>query len=83
MASIIPRPKKFIYSFAIDQRLRPWLQGYYNDVSQKMLQREMLSQQDYDGLVPDIRLKGPARFLLKGNESIPDETLWQPEEIEE
>jgi hypothetical protein len=83
MASIIPRPKKFIYSFAIDQRLRPWLQGYYNDVSQKMLQREMISQQDYDGLVPDIRLKGPARFLLKGNESIPDETLWQPEEIEE
>lgn len=83
MASIIPRPKKFMYSFDKDQRLRPWLQAYYSDVSNKMLKREMISQQDYDLLVPDIRLQGPARFLLKGNESISDDQLWQPEEIEE
>jgi hypothetical protein len=48
-----------------------------------MLKREMISQQDYDTLVPDIRLKGPARFLLKGNENLPDDQLWQPEETVE
>jgi hypothetical protein len=80
MASIIPRPKKFMYSFDQDQHLRPWLQAYYGDVSYKMLKREMISQQDYDALLPDIRLKGPARFLLKGNENLPAEELLQDED---
>jgi hypothetical protein len=83
MASIIPRPKKFMYSFDQGQRLRPWLQAYYGDVSYKMLTREMIGQQDYDLLIPDIRLKGPARFLLKGSGNMPAEPLWQPEETEE
>jgi membrane peptidoglycan carboxypeptidase len=83
MASIIPRPKKFMYSFDQDQHLREWLQAYYRDVSYKMLQRKMISQQDYDLLLPDIRLKGPARLLLKGNENITDDVLWQTEEIVE
>jgi hypothetical protein len=83
MASIVPRPKKFMYSFDPEQRLRDWLQAYYRDVSNKMLKREMISQQDYDLLIPDIRLKGPARFLLKGNENMPADQLWQPDEIEE
>jgi hypothetical protein len=30
-----------------------------------MLKREMISRQDFDALIPDIRLKGPARFMLK------------------
>ena len=33
MASIVPRPKHFMYSFDPDQRLRPWLEAYYRDVS--------------------------------------------------
>ena len=33
MASIIPRPKRFMDFFDEDQRLRPWLQRYYADVS--------------------------------------------------
>ena len=83
MASIIPRPKRFMYLFDKDQHLRQWLKAYYSDVSYKMLEREMISQQNYDTLVPDIRLKGPARFLLKGNENMPADSLWQPEEIVE
>jgi hypothetical protein len=83
MASIIPRPKKFMYSFGDDQRLRPWLQAYYSDVSYKLLKREMIGQQDYDLLVPEVRLKGPARFLLKGNEAVPDDPSWQAEDTAE
>jgi uncharacterized short protein YbdD (DUF466 family) len=69
--------------FDSDQRLRPWLQAYYDDVSYKMLQRQMIGQQDYDTLLADIRLKGPARFLLKGNESMPTDLFLRSEEIEE
>jgi membrane peptidoglycan carboxypeptidase len=83
MASIVPRPKRFMVLFDEDQRLRPWLQAYYRDVSSKMFKREMIGQQEYDLLVPEVRLKGPARFLLKGNESMPDDQLWQSEEIVE
>jgi hypothetical protein len=83
MASIVPRPKRFTVSFDSDQHLRSWLQAYYNDVSYKMLKREMISQEDYDLLAPDIQLKGPARFLLKGNENLAPDPLWRSEEIEE
>jgi hypothetical protein len=79
MAGIIPRPNRFMYSFDEDLHPRPWLIAYYRDVSYKMLKREMISQQEFDALVPDIRLKGPARFLLKDNEG----TLEEPLEIAE
>ena len=80
MASIIPRPNHFMYLFDQDQHLRQWLKAYYSDVSYKMLQKEMIGQQDFDTLIPDVRLKGSARLLLKGNESTPDEPLEMPEE---
>jgi hypothetical protein len=66
MASIIPRPKRFMYSFDGNQRLREWLQAYYRDVAAKMLERQWISQEDHDALVLEVRLNGPARLLLKG-----------------
>jgi len=73
MASIIPQPKRFMASFDEDQRLRPGLQAYYDDVSAKMLQKGWIDQRDVDALIADVRLKGPARLLLKGHEVGPDE----------
>ncbi len=73
MASIIPQPKRFMASFDEDQRLRPGLQAYYADVSAKMLQKGWIDQRDVDALIPDVRLQGPARLLLKGHEVGPDE----------
>lgn len=73
MAGIIPRPNRFMYSFDEHGHLRPWLKAYYSDVSYKMLKREMIGRQDFDTLIPDIRLTGPARFLLKDNDGTPDE----------
>ncbi len=76
MASIIPQPKRFMASFDEDQRLRPGLQAYYADVSAKMLQKGWIDQRDVDALIPDVRLQGPARLLLKGREIRPDESAW-------
>jgi membrane peptidoglycan carboxypeptidase len=73
MASIIPQPKRFMASFDEEQRLRPGLQAYYADVSAKMLQKGWIDQRDVDALIPDVRLQGPARLLLKGHEVGPDE----------
>jgi hypothetical protein len=79
LASIIPRPKHFMYSFDENQRLRPWLQHYYADVAGKMLKKQWITQEDYDALTPDVRLRGPARLLLKGGEEAAQEP---PEEDE-
>ena len=66
LAAIVPRPKRFMGFFGDDQRLRPWLARYYADVSRKMLARGWISQFDFDTLLPEVTLVGPARLLLKG-----------------
>ncbi len=66
LAAIVPRPKRFMGFFGDDQRLRPWLARYYVDVSRKMLARGWISQFDFDTLLPEVTLTGPARMLLKG-----------------
>lgn len=66
MASIVPRPRRFMVAFDENQRLKEWMLPFYRDVSAKMLSRELITQTDFDKLTPDIRLTGPARLLLKG-----------------
>lgn len=66
LAAIVPRPKRFMGFFGDEQRLRPWLARYYADVSRKMLARGWISQFDFDTLLPEVTLTGPARLLLKG-----------------
>ncbi len=83
MASIIPRPNRFMYSFDENGQLRPWVKAYYGDVSRKMLKREMIGQEDLDTLIPDIRLKGPARLLLEESKRAPDDSIEASEEREE
>ncbi|MEI7662838.1 MAG: biosynthetic peptidoglycan transglycosylase [Bacteroidota bacterium] len=75
MASIIPRPKWFKYSFDPGGHLRESNAGFYRLVSEKMLNKRWISQSDADKLIPDVELKGPAKYLLKKGDSIPADTL--------
>lgn len=70
LASIIPRPKYFKYSFDEFGHLKGYLQGYYKLMSDKMLRREMITQEDYDNMVPDVELTGPAKDLLAQPDSL-------------
>ena len=65
MASIIPRPKYFKYNFDENGHLRASMADYYRLVSTKMLNKGWITLQDFDRLVPDVELKGPARLMLK------------------
>ena len=67
MASIIPKPKKFMWYFDEKQNLKPFLEGYYNLISSKLLRHEIITEQDTTMLVPNVRITGPAKALLKGN----------------
>ncbi len=70
IASIVPRPKLFKYSFDKEGNLREYLTSYYSLVSGKMLNRGWITQEEYDNLKPEITLKGPAREYIV-TDSIP------------
>jgi hypothetical protein len=76
LASIIPRPKWFKYSFDENGHLRESNAGFYKLLSEKMLRKGQIKQEDADHLVPDVELKGPARLLIKKTETIPADTLY-------
>ena len=71
IASIIPRPKWFIYSFDETGHLRPSEKDFFRLLSGKMLNKGQISQEEFDKLVPDVTLKGPAKLLLKTAEPLP------------
>ena len=81
LASIIPKPKWFKYSFDDSGHLRESQAAYFNLLSQKMLNRGLISRQDFDHLVPDVTLKGPARLLLKKNDTVPADTAAYEEDL--
>jgi hypothetical protein len=80
LASIIPKPKWFRYSFDETGHLRESQAGFFRLLSEKMLNRGLITQQDYDHLVPDVELKGPARLLLKKGNRVPADSLANPDE---
>lgn len=60
IASIVPRPKAYRYSFTREGELKPHLTGYYALVSSKMLARGWITPEDYNSLEPDVILSGAA-----------------------
>ncbi|MCX6267486.1 MAG: transglycosylase domain-containing protein, partial [Bacteroidetes bacterium] len=75
MASIIPRPKWFKYSFDENGHLRESNAGFYRLMAEKMVGKGWITSQDAEKLVPDVELKGPAKLLLKQPDTIPADTL--------
>ena len=73
MASIIPRPKWFMYSFDETGHLRQSEKDFFRLLSGKMLNKGQISQDEFDKLVPDVTLNGPAKLLLKTTELSPAE----------
>lgn len=82
LASIIPRPKSFRWSFDDRGHLRESNAGYYRLVSEKMLQKGWITTADAEKLIPDVELRGPAKLLLKKTDpSFPADSV--PPEIED
>ena len=69
LSSIIPRPKWFKYSFDDNGRLRDFNLSYYQLLSGKMLNKGWITQQDFDRLIPEVELRGPARLMLKKSDT--------------
>jgi hypothetical protein len=68
---MIPHPKWFTYSFDKSGNLKPFLADYYSFVSNRMLKKEMITQDEFDKLTPQIEIKGPAKNLILRTDSVP------------
>jgi hypothetical protein len=80
LASIIPKPKWFRYSFDENGQLRESQAAYFRLLSEKMLTRGLITQHDFDKLQLNVQLKGPARLLLKKAVTNPADSLIYQEE---
>ncbi len=75
LASIIPKPKWFRYSFDENGHLRESLAGFYRLLSGKMLKKGQITQEEYDKLIPEVNLKGPAKLLLRKPGPLPADSI--------
>lgn len=64
LASIVPHPKYFKYSFNSEGNLKPFLASYFKLLASKMLSREWILPQDTIGLLPNVVLTGPAKNIV-------------------
>lgn len=71
LASIIPHPKYFKYSFDTDGNLKPFLASYYRLLSNKMLGRNWITPDDTTGLQSNVKLSGPAKQFILPVDTLP------------
>jgi hypothetical protein len=70
LTSLLPHPKWFKYSFDSTGNLKPYLANYYRVVSNFMLRKELITQQEHDNLLPNVQVIGPARELLMPTDTV-------------
>jgi hypothetical protein len=75
LSSIIPKPKWFAWSFDENGHLKENQAGFYKLLSGKMLKKGQITQEDWDRLIPDVELKGPAKLLLKKAALMPADSI--------
>ncbi len=74
LASIIPSPKRFMYSFK-DGVLRESHNSYYQLLIGHMLHRNQIGQSDTFGVNPFISLKGRATDFIKADTIVSNDSL--------
>jgi hypothetical protein len=81
LASIIPRPKGFAWSFNDSTAsLKPYLANYFKHMTKLMVARELISPEDTNGLASDVQLRGAAKGFLKKYKNVPADSLMEVEE---
>ena len=80
LASIIPHPKYFKYMFDSSGTLKANQQGFYQLIASRLLKRDLISQEQFDQLVPSVKLNGDALNLILPTDTIPVDSI-KPDEI--
>ena len=73
LASIIPRPRSFMYQFDKQGQLRSSLGSYFKTLTTRMVWRGVLEPSDTIGLKPEVTLKGSALHMVLPKDNPPVE----------
>ena len=66
LATIVPRPRGFMYLFNDDGvTFKEYVLNYYNVISKRLLEREKISQTDFDKIIPKVDILGKAKDMIK------------------
>jgi len=71
LASIIPHPKYFKYSFDSIGNLKPFIEGYYRLIANHLLRKEKITQTEFDSLQPTVKLNGRALEFILPKDTMP------------
>ena len=78
LASVIPSPKNFRFTFKKEGTLRDYYDGYYRFLISTMLMRDLIMPEDTVNLIPNITLSGKAiDFLVKPDTISVDTINWE------
>jgi len=77
LASIVPKPKKFKYSFQANGKLKPSMHGYFKFIGGLMVRRGKVSDFDTVNMYNSVVLRGPARNFVIAD------TLLTSEEVDQ
>ncbi|MGL5786519.1 MAG: transglycosylase domain-containing protein [Bacteroidales bacterium] len=73
MASIIPRPKKYMWSFSPDGQLRESQYGHFRVVRDRLIRNHIIAADTTGEYTPVVTLKGPSlRSIQKNLPTVPD-----------
>jgi membrane peptidoglycan carboxypeptidase len=75
LASLLPKPKAFKYSFDSSGTLKPYMEDYYRVVSNFLLSKNLITEQEHALAIPNIQLKGPAKELVLPSDTLASDTL--------
>jgi membrane peptidoglycan carboxypeptidase len=82
LASIVPKPKWFRSSFDANGNLKPSLGGFYLNIASRLLNNGLITQEDFNGVAPNIILNGPAKNLVLLSDSITSDSLILPDDFD-
>lgn len=73
LASIIPRPKGFMWRFNSDGTSKPWIERSYRFLTNLMLARQVIMPEDTIGLTPHVNITGLAKkYIYKNDTNVVD-----------
>lgn len=75
LASLVPHPKWFKYSFNADGRPKEWLNDYYHLMVEKMVSKGFITENDALSVTTDFKISGPALKFLSPADSIAADSL--------
>ena len=71
LASIIPSPKWFRYAFDTDGNLKEDRRGFFNVLSEILYKKGIITEEQHDSFLPDVKLTGPAKQLIAPKDQLP------------